>query len=191
MQFAHRHIGLSSGILLFGLAVNGQVRIGAKFGLTFPHISYTHPDGQNFSYSKVSFLAGGFLSVPLAKQIELRPGAELTMGYGNVSYNFGSFYNSFKDDLTYLDIPIYLLFTPHTKNGKILAGAGPAMKNRLSSDPLNSYKSVDWAVNVMAGYEMPVGFSFNLNYQQSLTDINKDGTNSSRRYFGITAGYLF
>jgi len=191
MQDSFRHIIFSTGILLLGLGVNGQVRIGAKLGLTFPHISYTQPDGQNFSHSKASFLAGGFLSVPLTKQFELRPGAELNIGYGNVSYNFGSFYNSFKDDLTYLDIPLYLLFTPQTRNGKILVGAGPAMKNMLDADPLNSYKPVDWAVNAMAGYEIPVGFSFHLNYQKSLTDINKDGTKSSRHYFGFTIGYLF
>jgi len=191
MQIVPKHISLSTGILLLGLAVNGQVRIGAKFGLTFPHISYTQPDGQNFTHSKVSFLAGGFVSVPLAKQIELRPGVELTMGYGNVNYNLGSFYNSFKDDLTYLDIPLYLLFTPQIKNGKLLVGAGPAMKNMLGADPLNSYKTVDWAVNAMAGYEIPVGCSFHVNYQESLTDINKDGTESSRHYFGFTIGYLF
>lgn len=65
------------------------------------------------------------------------------------------------------------------------------MKKMLSPDALNSYKSIDWAVNATAGYELPIGFSFNLNYQKSLTDINKDGTQSSRHYFGITAGYLF
>jgi hypothetical protein len=191
MQVCLRHIILSTGILLLGLAVNGQVRIGAKLGLTFPHITYTQPDGQNFSHSKVSFLAGGFLSVPLAKQIELRPGAELTMGYANSNYNFGNLYGSYKDDLAYLDIPLYLLFTPQTKNGKIMIGAGPAMKNMLDSDPLNSYKTIDWAVNGTAGYESHIGFSTNLNYQKSLTNINKDGTHSSRHYFGFTIGYLF
>jgi hypothetical protein len=191
MQVAFRIISLTAVILLSAITGYNQVRIGAKFGLAFPEINYTQPDGQKFSHSKTGILAGAYLSVPLTKLFCIRPGAELTTGYGNVNYNIGPFSDSYKDDLTYLDIPIYLLFTPPAKNGKLLFGAGPAMKNMLGSDPLNSYKSVDWAVNATAGYELPIGFSFNLNYQKSLTEINKDGSQSSRHYYGITAGYLF
>ncbi len=183
------YISLSAGILVLSIPGYAQVHIGAKVGATFPKISYTQPDGQKISRSKTSIQAGAFLSIPLAKQFELRPAAELTSGYGVINFDQAMF--SIIEDLTYLDIPVYLLFTPRTKKGKILLGAGPAMKNMLNGDPLDYYKSVDWAVNAMAGYEVTIGFSLSISFQKSLTDMNTDGSTSSRHYFGITAGYLF
>ena len=99
---------------------------------------------------------------------------------------------------TYLDIPLNILYQVKQANGKFLIGGGPLLGIFLKNYRYYGYpyatKPVEIGLNAMVGYEIPIGFSLNLNYMQGLNNVNDNNTYFSKinnHYMGISIGYLF
>jgi hypothetical protein len=187
-SFAHAqpNIGLKVGVVIAG--VNAQY-VGS-------YVDYDHTD-------KVGVLFGAIAHWPLSKSLYFRPGVELVVKGSKERHRGSSFFGGGEYDftvgqpLTYIDIPLNLLYAMKSGNGKGLLGGGPVASFQLNSNYTRraySLKSFDPGINIQASYEWPIGFSVNLNHQRSLQNIstNKENVrNFKNYYFGISLGYLF
>lgn len=122
-------------------------------------------------------------------------------------------------DLTYLELPVNILYKIPTGSGRLALGAGAYYARALSGKynyrisernqdgsihslrggngkiPFNKddHKKDDNGLNFIAGYECKNGLIFNINYSLGLTDIYTFPINNEKRknhYFGLSAGYL-
>jgi hypothetical protein len=196
--------------LLFILAiiscpsVQAQPRIGLKAGLVASSVDaeYSNSYEDYTQKTKVGFLFGVLLDWPLSKNLALRPGAEFVvkgsrerrrrsyfMGGENYDYTVGQ-------PLTYIDIPLNLLYSINGSKGKLLMGGGPVASFRVNSNYSGNHtlKTFDPGINILAAYEWPIGFSLNLNHTRSLQNISSDKQyfdHFRNYYYGLTLGYIF
>jgi hypothetical protein len=158
-----------------------NVKFGIKGGTTFSFPSVSN----SYSYdemNQIGFLLGMHLDFATGKKFTARMEADFI----NKPSDFSSIY--------YVDIPLNLIYNLPAKKNEFLLGGGPVFSFMTSEDYLNEYKTFDFGINLLAGYQWPLGFSINLNYTHGLTNIaNPDQNISSykNRYLGLTAGYIF
>ena len=121
-------------------------------------------------------------------------------------------------NISYIELPVNLLFKPELGAGRLLLGAGPyaaygisgksktkageaaieldaKFKNKVSAaDYLNAayyLKPFDFGANVLVGYELNSGFSLQLNGQLGLSEINpeiRDVTTDKRKWKNMGFG---
>lgn len=171
--------------------------IGLKAGAAFSNLSFKAVDPVTNTDTKTSVTFGVFLHIPVEGRFSIRPSIEY-VSKGTRSNEFSG-YNNFYGwgrniPLYYIDIPINLLYDFPLKKNKILIGAGPVLSFLLNKNQDAIYASNDIGVNIMTGYEWPIGASICLNYTQGLKNIapNKSyGGNIQNHYFGLTIGYWF
>lgn len=75
-----------------------------------------------------------------------------------------------------------------------MLGAGPVIGVSIDKSYSLYSTKTDFSINAMAGYEIEIGFSLNVNYTYGLTNLNiedQTGLKYSNRYVGITVGYSF
>ncbi|MGE5107209.1 MAG: outer membrane beta-barrel protein, partial [Sphingobacteriales bacterium] len=143
------------------------------------------------------FTGGFFLHVPLSKQLTFRPELYYTRkGTKEKTFFAGTPYIS-KIRLDYFELPLNLLYTHTNAKGSFYIGGGPFIA--LLSTPQygfysTSYKSTDGGINLLTSFEIPIGFSFNINYSYSLANISDNSTTIKtwkNRSLGINIGYRF
>jgi len=171
--------------------------IGVKAGAAFSNISAKAAGQAVNTDTKISVTFGVFLHIPVKGRFSIRPSVEYVPkgtrssdfpGYATV-YGWGRnipFY--------YIDIPVNLFYEFPLKKNKVQVGAGPVISFLLNKSDYDSYTGNDIGVNIMTGYEWPIGASICLNYTQGLKNIapNKSyGGNMQNHYFGLTIGYWF
>ncbi|MEO6730342.1 MAG: porin family protein [Ferruginibacter sp.] len=168
-------------------------RFGIKAGAAISNCTYNASNTpSSVSKNKVGLLLGVMVHVPLSKNIAFRPGLDF------VQKGFRSATQAYSDNYTlnYFDIPLNLLFYDRLHRGKIIFGGGPVISFRagdyLDTYPLATTRS-DIGLNILAGYEFPIGFFINTNYTYGLKNVSADKTNSTirNRYLGLNVGYLF
>jgi hypothetical protein len=125
-----------------------------------------------------------------------------------------------KINLSYVEIPINLLYKPTLGDGKLLLGFGPYIgiavagkvkqgsndmdlkfKNDLSTAEAASttgyLKRMDFGGNLLAGYELSSKISFQLNAQLGMSNLEpkvngkKSDAKTKNTGFGISVGYRF
>lgn len=164
--------------------------IGIKAGLAFSNatIEHTNPDdGAPYKApARAGVLGGLFLDIPSGKKLIVRPGIEVV----SKGWKEGNYPVLF----TFLDFPLNILYKISSGNGNFLAGGGPSIgvpiRDYYSAYPLKT----EYGVNGLIGYQLAIGFSFNLNYTYGLSNASKKNQFISRisnRYLGITLGYSF
>lgn len=162
------------------------------------------------------FHAGFNLIVPVAQDIYFQPGllystkgSKNTLGAARIDVN-----------LSYIELPLNLLYRSRLGGGKILLGFGPyaayalsgnttigeiksdiEFKNTVESgDPIMQVymKAFDAGAGVYAGYETSVGLFLQLNTQLGLLKINpedkritNDKASLKNTGFGLSLGYRF
>ncbi len=185
-----RNILLFSSFIFVMKFCSGQKPIfGIKAGLVLSNSKLTGANPAlytNEASSRAGALVGVYFDIPSGKKLIFRPGVELVskgpIG-DNPPFNFD-----------FVDFPISILYRINYTHGHLIAGGGPSIgvpiNNSYSSFPLKT----EFAVNGLIGYELPIGFSFNLNYNYGLSNAsnNRDDIKKlSNRYLGITIGYSF
>lgn len=107
----------------------------------------------------------------------------------------------YTQNISYIELPVNLLFKPQLGSGRLLLGAGPyaaygisgksktksgdaaveldaKFKNKINAaDYLNGLyylKPFDFGGNILVGYELNSGFSLQLNAQLGLSEINPE-----------------
>lgn len=172
---------------------NSSSKFGIRTGIAFSQSNIKFIDtAYDFNSSgKTGIILGVFLNNPIGSKFIFQP-AILYVRKGYKESTYGSGYNQ---PISYMEVPFNLLYTLPSKMNKFYLGAGlsPAFKlnNDYSGDEV---KDVDVGLNVLGGFMIPIGFSFNLNYTHGLQNISKNKNGFSKiqnRYFGLTVGYEF
>ena len=164
--------------------------IGIKAGLALSNatIKPANPDPYNPTVktsTRIGVLGGVYVDIPSGKRIIFRPGIEVVSKGTIVDYPIL---------FTYVDFPLSILYKIKYATGHFVAGGGPSIGVPIT-DSYSSYPlKTEFGVNGLIGYQLPIGFSLNLNYNYGLTDANKNNqfiSKISNRYLGITVGYSF
>ena len=129
--------------LLIAMAVFGQASFGFKAGatLSFPHASRTSgpPPGGSSYYTSIEdvegrggVLIGVFTSIPLSRQFQLRPSAEI--GFRSIIPKVSSQYGNYgyRQPVSYMDFPLPVTYVLQKKGSKWLIGAGPSLSVLLN-----------------------------------------------------------
>ena len=174
-----------------------KLHIGVKAGAAFSNLSFKAIDPVTNTNTKPSITFGIFLKIPLEKNFSIRPSLEyVSKGAFTSEASVYSFIYSWREkiQLTYFEIPVNLLYELPHKRKKILMGGGPVISFLLDNYQEVRYAGNDIGVNIMTGYEWPIGASICLNYTQGLKNVapNKSyGGKIQNHYFGLTIGYWF
>jgi hypothetical protein len=201
LLFVYLNVAVAGYGQLFRLegkeTVNNAIRFGIKLGLSISktHIRYDpnfYPGEDDVA--RVGVIGGGMGVIRINKKVVFQPEI-LIVGKGakerRQDYDFVK-------GLTYLELPLNLLYKPATTKGSFFIGGGPApsflIGDNIFYTGYESFNKFDFGVNVIMGYELPIGLSFNLQYTYGLLNISNDKSTLpvvKNRCFGLTAGYLF
>lgn len=189
-------------ILVFGIlilsnslcVVAQKPQFGIKAGAAISNCTFNASNTPPpVSKNKIGLLVGMQVHLPLSKKLAFRPGLDFVQkGMPNDIQGYPVNYT-----LNYFDIPLNLIFYDRLQRGKIFFGGGPVVGFRageyLDSYPLATTRS-DIGLNILAGYELPIGFFISTNYTYGLKNVSADKTNNGtirNRYLGLNVGYLF
>jgi Outer membrane protein beta-barrel domain len=170
-----------------------SIKFGIKSGIAFSKGNVEVIDSaNNFSSSgKTGIILGVFLDKIITQKFNF----QLALQYVRKGYKENSFGYEYNNPISYLEFPLNILYALPSKNNRYYIGAGvsPALK-------LNNYafrdeiKNVDVGLNLLAGFIIPIGFSFNLGYTKGLQNVSKNKDFIRRienGYYSITIGYEF
>jgi hypothetical protein len=170
-------------------------KFGVKAGMAISNCRIKSVNPTTETSNRLSVTGGVFVHIPIDKRFSLRPGIEVvskgTNRY-NSSFNSYSFTNQLR--LSYLDFPINLLYEIPVRTNKLLFGGGPVLSFLLNRELNDGIANSDFGVNLMAGYEWPIGASLCINYTHGLKNVNATQTKGNKvtnYYFGITVAYWF
>jgi hypothetical protein len=200
----------------FSLASKAQnVTYGVRAGINFQNLNGEDAAGHDYSYDmRTGFNIGVNAEVPVAPDFYVQPGLLFSTkgAKWNVTNN-----SDLKIKLSYVEIPINVLYKPALGPGKLLLGFGPYIgigvggkikgtgsdvdvqfKNDASSTEVyRTYKRMDFGGNLLAGYELSSKISFQLNAQLGMTNLMPkiDGKKTDAKLkntgFGFSVGYRF
>ncbi len=161
------------------------VKFGVKAGVAFAALKQDYVDNSSSSNSvmKPGLIFGGFANIAISKSIFFQP----SILYVSKRYDY---YNRNH----YLEIPLNILYKAQTKRGIFLTGGGVSPAFILNNYYGNQIKQFDLGVNVLVGYQLPIGFSINLGYTYGLLNLSSNKSYISKiqnKYFSLTAGYEF
>ena len=172
------------------------LKVGLKAGFSFPNFNASYADSSITSDTRriMSYILGGIVNIPLSETFSIRTGLELVRkGAVEITDSYNYTYRQ-RSSYTFIDLPINLIYMNNNKGG-LLAGGGVVIGHTSGHGYSNIYPSpFDVGVNVLAGYELPIGFSIMLNYSQGLKNVSNNKsymTNLKNNYFGLTVGYMF
>ena len=202
-----RLLAITAILVMTTVALQAQVNFGLTGGVNFQNITGTSHGGDKLDNGLlVGFHAGVKLNVPIATDFYFQTG--LLYSQNGAKSNEIIIQNKAANNdystvtrISYIELPLNLLFRPRFGNGHILLGFGPYVamgiggkqnydasstltyvqtikfKNTITSseywDPENAYyKRLDAGANIFAGYELEMGLFFQLNAQLGLLKIN-------------------
>jgi hypothetical protein len=179
-----------SGSLL--LKAQTHVELGLKGGLNVATLS-TASSNSNID-PRISINLGGLAHIHITKEFALQP--ELLFSGQGAKQTIGGV--DYKTNLNYLQLPILLQYMMGTgfriETGPQI-GALMSAKSKVgdvTTDIKNSYKTVDFAWVLGAGYLTSSGFGIDARYNLGLAKINdNDGAKISNRVFSVGVFYQF
>jgi hypothetical protein len=207
-------ITLATTLSALSIKAQDKVTIGARAGINFQNITGKDGAGNELDNKiKVGTNIGLTADIPIAEDIYVQTGLLFsTKGAKDKTYR------KVNIRLSYLEIPISLLFKPELANGKLLLGAGPYIgiavggsytdanghkekykfAGKVSASEANTQRYIrrmDLGFNFLAGYELSNKFSFQLNAQLGVANLRTkvEGYSDKTKYkntgFGISVGY--
>jgi hypothetical protein len=183
-----------------------QLHFGPKAGINISNI-YDSDDQQLKATSKVGFVGGGFISIPIGKYLGVQPEVLFSQkGYTGNGNFLGADY-SFSRTTNSLDIPIYLQFKPVPYTTLLF---GPQYSfllrqtDRFDAGPLTSQQQNDYSndnirkniFGLAAGIDINIrSFVLGGRVAWDLQNNHGDGTSDTPRYKNvwgqITGGFRF
>ncbi len=193
-------ISLITIIALFTLITNAQgIRIGLRGGVNFQNINGQDAFGDDLKNDILTgFNLGVNAEIPFAPEFFFQPGLLFTTKGAKSKFLILGQTITSTTTISYLELPLNMLFKPLLGSGHFLLGFGPYVaygisgtvkqegggtsqstdikfKNTVTSndpDDVAYLKALDFGANIFAGYEFSNNLSFQLNAQLGLTDIN-------------------
>ena len=196
----------------------GGTTFGVRTGVNFQNIN-GRDAGDDKLENKMAprFHIGVNAEIPIAPEFYVQPGLLFTTKGAKIDNDLGGDPTL---SLSYIEIPVNLLYKPVVGNGKLLVGFGPYIaygiggkyktegddykvkfKNNVETgDEFDAvyFKPFDAGANLLFGYEFTKHFSAQLNAQLGLVNINSNYDNipdtdarSANTGFGVSVGYRF
>lgn len=195
----------------------GRTTFGIRAGVNFQNVNGKDASGADLENGlKTGFNAGVNVEIPLGSGFFLQPGALYSLkGAKNTDQNLDL-------SIGYIEVPVNFIYKPVLGTGNLLLGFGPyvgfgvngsveyktptaTLKQDIdfgadydNVNPGTLFKRMDAGGNLLAGYEFANKFSFQLNAQLGLVNINKENTmdaNDKTKLrntgFGVSLGYRF
>ena len=206
MKMRLKYLTLSAIIILSTVAVQAQIGFGVLGGVNFQNINGKNSSGDKLENGLLpGFHAGVNVNIPIAPDFYFQPGLLFSLkGAKNEFFNpplkaAGDYTTTTR--LSYIELPLNLLFRPQLGNGYILLGFGPYVAYGITgkeTTQLNSisierpvkyknsvenwtdlvenayYRPFDAGANIFFGYEFSMGAFIQLNAQLGLLKINPD-----------------
>nr|WP_162988966.1 porin family protein [Pedobacter schmidteae] len=113
-------------IITFNLA-KAQTRIGVKAGLNFSNVM-AKDERSNKQETQIAtgFLVGLTADIPVSGDFFIQPGIQyVEKGFKQKKGGYYGLANNFKVNVSYVEVPVNILYKPQLGNGKLLLGAGP------------------------------------------------------------------
>jgi len=191
---------LSIAVLISATAMTqGKSSFGLRAGINFQNINGKDNDGNKLQNTLTTgFNAGVNIELPVGADFYLQPGVLYSQkGAKLKNYGYMGMVMNGTLKLSYVEIPINMVYKPLLCNGRMLIGFGPYIgfgiggkaevtnpsadynveyKKDVTTADLNNtpfyYKPMDAGANILVGYEFSNNLSFQLNSQLGLTKIN-------------------
>ncbi|WP_417238152.1 porin family protein [Bizionia sp.] len=199
-----------------------DVRFGVKGGLNLANLVgdfgiYDGYYGVDDPEMKVGFHIGGVAEVKFSEKFAVQPELLFSnQGYKS-KYDFAGAKADYKVNLNYINLPIMVKFFPidglsieaGPQVGFLIAAKDELNDYEISIDPedpdnvdtSDKYKSIDFGMNIGAGYELPSGLFFAARYNigiskvddvdDGLTGIFSGSLSRKNRVFQLSAGFMF
>ncbi|MGQ1891112.1 porin family protein [Thermophagus sp. OGC60D27] len=184
---------------LFSTVSFSQAQFGIKAGVNISNYGGDDGDGMD---SRLVPLFGGFARFNLSDNMSFQPELLYSMKGAKGSGEVEGINVDVTEKLSYIDVPLMLKF--YVSEGFNFQ-AGPQLSFLLSAegefkgggvsvteDYKEYMKSVDFGLNLGAGYEFDFGFGIDFRYNMGLTNIVDDGGGEIKnRAFQIGVSYAF
>lgn len=194
---------LSLLIVSTGLMV-GQTTFGIRAGVNFQNINGKSDGDKLENKLKTGINLGVNAEIGVAPEFYFQPGLLFSTkgakleGEGDVIAS-----------LSYLEVPLNLIYKPTLGNGKLIAGFGPYMAYAIGgkwkydggdediefgSGADDDMKPFDMGANLLFGYEFASKLSVQMNAQLGLSNLMPEGDSDNslkNTGFGISLGYRF
>ena len=196
----------------------GRTTFGVRAGVNFQNLNgKDESDDRLENDLKVGFNIGVNAEVPLATDFYLQPGVLFSTKGAKQDAPLGGDEDA-KVNISYIEIPVNLLYKPVLGDGRLLMGFGPYIAfgiggklklgdfdqdiefaNDVSlADAATAvyFRRMDAGANLLFGYELSNNLSAQINAQLGLVNIqpevegNKIGTIKNTG-FGVSLGYRF
>ena len=201
----NKNLFLIAVLVMFGLSAMSQtegIHFGLKGGINFQNINGKDANGDKLKFDMVTrFNAGVVVEIPVAPEFFFQSGLSYTTKGAKSTGNFLGANTNGEYNISYLELPLNLLYKPLLGKGHLLLGFGPyvayglggkakfKISNVSSTENIvfaNNYSSIfsygqyfkrlDYGGNLFFGYELSNGISVQLNTQLGLAKINADNT---------------
>jgi hypothetical protein len=202
--------------LFFTTYLFSQTTFGLRGGVNFSSLNSKDNDGHKDETKMLTgFNLGVNAEIPVGVDFYIQPGLLFTTKGGE----YKDVSPATKVNISYIEIPVNVIYKPSLGKGKVLLGFGPYVAfgvggrfkvgdaktdihftNEVTQDdePGIYFKRMDAGANFLAGYEWANRFSAQLNAGLGLVNIRSevagqdDGDASVKNTgFGISLGYRF
>lgn len=195
----YKHILVITALIISGITAQAQNEARTSFGI-LGGVNLQNLSGKDASGDKlendliVGYHIGVNLQIPVAPDFYFQPGVVFsTKGASNTVLGVTGTYK-----LSYIEVPLNLLYKSQVGSGHILLGFGPYIgyaiggkakyeggnlsyeneiifQNTLGNDPTRTYiRAFDAGGNIFFGYELAAGLFFQLNSQLGMLNINAE-----------------
>ena len=184
-----------------------QAKYGVKAGLNLANISEKSSagSGNEGKTSKIGFHFGGTAEFPASEAVSVQTG----LLFSTKGYKISEGGSSTTTSVNYLEIPINTIYKIEIGSAKLCLSAGPYLayaasgtkkgegyndKLDIGSDDDDTYKALDYGLNIGAGVELNDKITIGLQYGIGLANISSYtgyGTSAKNNVFGISVGYMF
>jgi hypothetical protein len=216
-----------SVIAIFAVSASvlrAQVDFGLVAGPNFQNMTGKDNGGNNYTNGLMTgFHAGISANIPIATDFYFQTGLLYSQKGSRNNYGLivvlkasGDYYTTTR--ISYIDMPLHLLFRPAFGSGHILVGFGPYLALGLGGTQTVDYESLpameqkvrfrnsittseywdlenayyrrfDAGADIFAGYELGMGLWFRLNAQLGLLDMLPDIEESNNDSFLRNTGF--
>jgi len=202
-------------LALLAFGSNAQTTFGVRAGVNFQNINGEDSDGDKLKNDlTIGFNVGANAEIPVSPDFYFQPGLLFsTKGAKNLNE-----VEDLKLGLSYVELPLHIVYKPQLGNGKLILGFGPYIgygvsgkykydneeekvkfKNDVKSSDEDAFylKGLDAGADIFFGYELASKLSVQLNAQLGLLNLlpKYEGESSDATFkntgFGISVGYRF
>jgi hypothetical protein len=209
-------LALTTTVFVLGVKAQTKTTFGVRAGINFQNLNGKDVAGNDLDTKiKTGINLGVNAEIPVAPDFYVQPGILFsTKGAKDKTYRKVNY------RLSYIEIPINLLFKPELGSGKLLLGFGPYVAfavggsytdangnkrdyefdNKITAAEAYAkpyVKRMDFGGNLLAGYELSSKLSVQLNAQLGMVNISPkiegitDKSKAKNTGFGLSVGYRF